>query len=128
MGDILQQKLGVKIEYIIGQNEMKIGMEGADSNYYARLDEILLNPKIVNLYNLEIKKSSVKMDFKAPIICNIDNIDMSKSMMAGVKFEGEDKEAFIQKVEETARNFGPEWEEAVLRRKDEIKRRNIVNK
>lgn len=128
MRDILQQKLGVKIEYNVGQNEMRIDMEGNDDNYYAKLDEIILNPKIVDLHNLEIKKNGVKMDFKAPIICNINNVDFSRSMMAGVRFEGEDKDAFIEKIEETAKNFGPEWEEAVRRRKEEILKRNKSNR
>jgi hypothetical protein len=127
MRDILQQKLGVKIEYIAGQNEMRIDMEGADGNFFARLDEIKLNPKIVDLYSLEIKNNGVKMDFKAPIICKLDNVDFSKSMMAGVKFEGEDKGLFIEKIEDVAKSFGPEWESAVRKRKEEIRKRNIID-
>jgi len=127
MRDILQQKLGVKIEYVVGQNEMRIDMEGADGNFFARLDEIKLNPKIVDLYNLEIKNNGVKMDFKAPIICKLDNVDFSKSMMAGVKFEGEDKAALIEKIEDVAKSFGPEWESAVRKRKEEIRKRNIID-
>jgi len=128
MRDILQHKLGVKIEYIVNQSEMKIDMEGADDNYYARLDEIIINPQIVDLYNLDIRKNGVKMDFKAPIICNIDTMDLSRSMMAGVKFEGEDKDAFIKKIEEIATSFGPEWEKAVLMRKEEIQKRMSMNR
>ena len=127
MRDILQQKLGVKIEYVVGQNEMRIDMEGADGNFFARLDEIKLNPKIVDLYNLEIKNNGVKMDFKAPIICKLDNVDFSKSMMAGVKFNGEDKGLFIEKIEDIAKNFGPEWESAVRKRKEEIRKRTIID-
>jgi len=127
MRDVLQQKLGVKIEYVVGQNEMRIDMEGADGNFFARLDEIKLNPKIVDLYNLEIKNNGVKMDFKAPIICKLDNVDFSKSMMAGVKFEGEDKAALIEKIEDVAKSFGPEWESAVRKRKEEIRKRNIID-
>jgi len=41
---------------------------------------------------------------------------------------GEDKDAFIEKIEETAKNFGPEWEEAVRRRKEEILKRNMSNR
>ena len=128
MEDILQKKLGVKIDLVAGHDEIKIDMEGSEKNFYARLDEIQLNPKIVNLHNIEIKKNSVKMDFKAPIICNFNNIDPSKSMMVGVKFKGVDRDAFVNKIEETARSFGPEWEEAVLRRKDAIRKRNFDNK
>jgi len=45
-------------------------------------------------------------------------------MMVGVKFEGIDKDAFVQKIEETSRSFGPEWEDAVTRRKEAIQKRN----
>jgi hypothetical protein len=128
MRDILQQKLGVKIEYVVGQNEMRIDMEGAEGNFFARLDEIKLNPKIVDLYNLEIKNNGVKMDFKAPIICKLDNVDFSRSMMAGVKFEGQDKNLLIERIEDVAKSFGPEWETAVQKRKEEIQKRNIMNR
>jgi len=90
MGDILQHKIGVKIEYVVGQGEMKIDLEGSDDNYYAKLDEIMVNPLIVDLHNLDLKKNGIKMDFNAPLICNLDNFDSSKSLMGGVKFEGEE--------------------------------------
>jgi len=127
MDDILQQKLGVKMEYNTSNPEIKINMEGLDSNYYAKLNDIQIDPRLVDLSNLEIKKNSLKIDFKAPIICNNDNIDFSKSMMVGVKFEGEDKQNFIEKIEETAKNFGPEWEKAVLRRKEIIQKRTSTH-
>jgi len=126
--DILQKKLEVKIDLVAGLDEIKIDMDGSENSFYARLDEIQLNPKIVNLHNIEIKKNSVKMDFKAPIICNFNNVDPSKSMMVGVKFKGIDKDAFVQKIEETARSFGPEWEDAVTRRKEAIRGRNQDNR
>ena len=126
MNGILQEKIGVKVEYYTGQNEMKIDMDEIEETFYANLDRIVINPKIVNLGNLEIKKNGVKMDFKAPIIYNPENFDSSRSLMAGVKFEGKDKFAFIDKIEETARKFSPEWEEAVLKRKEEIQKRNVM--
>ena len=85
MGDILQHKIGVKIEYAVGHDEMKIDLEGSDGNYYAKLDEMVINPRIVDLHNLDIKKEGVKMDFNAPIICNLDNFDSSKSLMAATR-------------------------------------------
>jgi len=126
MNGILQEKIGVKVEYYTGQNEMKIDMDEIEETFYANLDRIVINPKIVNLGNLEIKKNGVKMDFKAPIIYNPENFDSSRSLMAGVKFEGKDKFAFIDKIEETARKFSPEWEEAVLKRKEEIQKRSVM--
>ena len=127
MDDILQQMLGINIEYIIGIDEMKIKMVGANDNYYAELDEIIINPKIVDFHDLEIKKSGVNMDLKTPIICNTDNINLSNSMMIGIKSEGKDKNKFIEKIDEIAKSFGPEWEEAVHKRKDAILARSINN-
>ena len=49
-------------------------------------------------------------------------------MLVGVDFNGVDKDVFISKIEETARSFGPEWENAVLRRKQLIEQRTIKNK
>jgi len=126
--EILQKKLEVKIDLVAGHDEIKIDMDGSENSFYARLDEIQLNPKIVDLHNIEIKKNGVKMDFKAPVICNFNNVDLSKSMMVGVKFEGIDKDAFVKKIEETARSFGPEWESAVTRRKEAIRGRNSDNR
>jgi len=126
MNEILQEKVGVKVEYYTGQNEIKIDIDKLEESFYANLDKVEINPKIINLDNLEIKKNSVKIDFKAPIICSSENFDSSKSLMAGIKFEGKDKIAFMDKIEETARRFSPEWEEAVIKRKEEIKKRSIV--
>ena len=64
------------------------------------------------------------MDFEAPLICNKDNINISKSIMIGVKLEGKDKNIFNEKVEEIAKNFGPDWEEAVRKRKESILERD----
>ena len=128
MGDILQKMLGVSIEFNSSQDKMKIDFEGSDDNFYADLDEVLINPKIVNLRNLIIKKNGIKFDFNAPIICNVDNVLRSSSMMGGVKFEGVDKRSFIERIEDTARNFGPEWERAVERRKRDIISRNSLDK
>ena len=56
MDDILQKMIGIKIEQYIGIEEMKINIEGVDDNYYVKLDEIIINPKIVDFHNIEIKK------------------------------------------------------------------------
>jgi len=128
MDDLLQKRIGVKIECHYGVDEMKIDIEGDENNFYAQLDEISINPKIVNFHNIEIKKNGLKMDFKAPIICKTRNVESASSMMIGVKFEGKDKKSFIEKIEETARNFGPEWERSVRERKEEILKRNGTKK
>ena len=122
--NMLQKMLGVKIEYNSGLEKMKIDTDVGDGSFYADLDEIVINPKIVNLHNVMIKKKNVKVDFNTPVICNPDSAKASGSMMVGVKFEGVDKYSFVEKIEEVARSFGPEWEDAVEKRKMELKGRN----
>ena len=118
--------IGLKIEYDISQKDMKINLEGQEENYYANLDSIQINPKIVNFSNLDIKKQGIKMDMNAPFIFNPENPESSSPMIGGIKFEGLDKNSFIEKIEETARGFGPEWDSAVKKRRDEITKRSQI--
>jgi hypothetical protein len=123
MGDVLNKKLRVRIEYSKNSREMKINMEGAEGDYFANLDEVSINPKVVDVNNFEIRKSGVKMDVDAPVICDPDNKDSIESFLVGIKFEGKDKEKVVQHVEERVKSFGPEWEKAVRKRRERIKER-----
>lgn len=124
---MLEKMLGVKIEYNSGLDKMKINADVVDANFYADLDEIVINPKIVNLNSVMIKKKNVMIDFDAPLILNPDAVSASGvSMMAGVNFEGIDKSSFVDKIDDVARSFGPEWERAVEKRRKEIRSRNNV--
>ena len=120
MSDILQNLIDLNIEYAVNQEETKINMGENEDNFYTKLDEIKINPKIANINNLEIKKTGIKMNISAPIICRTEAIELNSTMMAGIKFEGKGKSEFIEKIEEKARSFGPEWEKAVEKRKAEI--------
>ncbi len=124
MNNILRQMLGIKIEFNSGNEEMKIDIGETNSSFYANLDNISINPKIVNFNSIQLKRTGLKLDFNAPVICNLGQEEMSGSMMLGVKFEGKDKERFSREIEEKIRNFGPEWENAVKKRRDEILSRN----
>jgi hypothetical protein len=57
---------------------------------------------------------------KAPLLYNFDSDQIDNSLIFGVKFDGKDKNRFIEKIEDVARNFGPEWEQAVRKRREEI--------
>lgn len=124
MNNILRQMLGIKIEFNSDNEEMKIDIGENNSSFYANLDNISINPKIVHLNNIQLKRTGLKLDFKAPVICNPGQGEMQGSMMLGVKFEGKDKERFSKELEEEIRNFGPEWENAVKKRREEILARN----
>jgi len=128
MSDFLQKKVGIRLDYDANQRKSRINMEGRDDNIYANLDFISINPKVVNMHNLEIKKNNVKLDMTTPIIYNERSVSSSSSMLGGIKFEGEDKSSFINIVEETARSFGPEWEKAVDKRRKDIIKRNSFDK
>ena len=124
MGDVLNKKMRVKIEYSKNSKEMKINMEGDEKDHFANLDEVSINPKVVDVNNFEIRKSGVKMDVNAPVICDPENDDDSlESFLVGIKFEGKDKEKVAHQVEERVKSFGPEWEKAVKKRKERIKNR-----
>ena len=124
MDNILRQMLGIKMELNSDNEEMKIDIGETNSSFYANLDNISINTKIVHFNNIQLKRTGLKLDFKAPVIYNPGQEEMQGSMMLGVKFEGKDKERFSKEIEEKIRNFGPEWENAVKKRREEILSRN----
>ena len=87
MGDILQYRRVVGLEYSLGKGEMKINMEGTNDDYYSNVDEVQINPEVVDLNNLGLDKNAVTMRFSKPIICNISSGKYYSSMMCGAKFE-----------------------------------------
>ena len=123
MGDVLNKKMKVRIEYNKNSQKMKINMEGSEGDYYANLDEVSINPKVVDVNNFEIRKNGVKMDVDAPVICDPDNEDSFEPLLVGIKFEGKDKEKVVEHIEERVKSFGPEWEEAVEKREKRLKDR-----
>jgi hypothetical protein len=124
MNNILKEMLGIKIEINSSNEDMKIDVGETNGSLYANLENISINPKIVHFNNIQLKRTGLKLDFNAPIICNLGQEDITESMMLGVKFEGKDKDLFSKEIEEKIRNFGPEWENAVKRRREEILSRN----
>ena len=123
MTETIQYRQVVKLEYTLGQGEMKINMEDTDDNYYSKLDKVEINPKVVNLKHLELNKNGVKMQFTAPVLCNVNSGEHYSSMMIGVKFEGEDEDLLVERIDGLARKFGPLWEKSVKKIKDEIQSR-----
>jgi len=120
MTDLVQYRQVVNLEYQLGEGNMKIDMEGTDDNYYSKLDEVEINPQIVDLKNLVINKNYIKMQFSAPVMCNVRDGKHFSSMMIGVKFEGDDKEKLVERIDRIAGRFGPLWDESVQKRKEEI--------
>ena len=63
MGDILQYRRVIGLEYSLGNGEIRINMEGTNDDYYSSVDEVQINPEIVDLNNLELEKNAVTMNF-----------------------------------------------------------------
>ena len=61
MTETIQYRQVVKLEYTLGQGEMKINMEDNDDNYYSKLDKVEINPKVVDLNHLELNKKGRAM-------------------------------------------------------------------
>ena len=118
----------VQMKYGGDLSSVKIEMEGTDNLYLSQFYEILLNPMIVDIKELEIKKEGITLDFTAPIVFNENDKNLSSSMMRGVNVKGLDRDKFHKKVEQLARSLGENWEKSVQRRKDKILKRNNVGK
>jgi len=120
MGDILQYRRVVGLEYSLGKGEMKINMEGTNDDYYSNVDEVQINPDVVDLNNFGLDKNEVTMRFSKPIICNINSGKYSSSMMCGARFEGKERGLLVEKLEDLASKFGFLMDESVQKKKEEI--------
>ena len=119
-----------KIQMIYGGDlsSVRMEMDGSDNIYLSQFEEIILNPMIVDIRQLEIKKEGIAVDFSAPIIFNSNDTDLSSSMMKGVNVKGLDREKFRKKIEQLAKNLGEQWQKSVQRRKEKILKRNNISK
>jgi hypothetical protein len=109
-------------------SSIKLEMEGTDNIYLSQFDEILLNPMIVDIQELEIKKEGITLDLTAPIIFDENDKNLSGSLMKGIDVKGLDREKFHKKIEQLARSLGDNWERSVQKRKEKILKRNHVGR
>ena len=124
MTDIFQYRRVVELEYLLGQGQIHINMDGTDDTYYSKLDEVKIDPKMTYFKNLKICKNVVKMQFSTPIICNIQSGRNFSSMTCGVNFEGKNKAILVEKLEGLADKFSPMWEESIREIKEGKKTKN----
>ena len=96
MNGELHHSQRVSVAYDEASKPMKIQMNGEDDAYYANLQEMKLNPHIVQIHSLMIKKTGITIDFIAPLVFDPNDRDLSGSLMRGVKVEGKDKGLFLQ--------------------------------
>ncbi len=122
MTDTLQYRKVIGLEYILGQGDMKINMEGIGDNYYSNLDEVEINPEKLDLNNFEINKNTIKIKFSTPIICNVNSGRHYSTMICGTEFEGQDKELLVEKLGGLASIVNSFQDESVQKRKDTIQK------
>jgi len=121
MTDAIQYRKVIGLEYTIGQGDMKIDMEGADHNYYSKLEEVAINPeKLPDLNNFEIKKNTIKMKFSTPVICNVNSGRHYSTMICGIEFEGQDKDLLVERLGGISDRRDSFKDEPVQKRKEEI--------
>jgi len=123
MGDILQYRCVVGLEYSFAKGEIKINMEGTNDDYYSNVDEVQINPDVVDLDKFGLDRNAVTMRFSKPIICNINSGKYSSSMMCGARFEGKERGLLVEKLEDLASKFGFLTDESVQKKKEEIQSR-----
>lgn len=105
MGDILQYRRVTELEYRLGEGRTKINIEGTTNNYFSKVDDVKIDPKSVELSHLVLNTDGIRLKFASPITCNIENGRHYTSMMCGVKLEGEDKEAFVERINGLKKRF-----------------------
>ena len=123
MADILQYRRVIGLEYSLGKGEMKIDMDDTNDNYYSNVDEVQINPEVVDLNNLELDKNAVTMHFSKPINCNISSGRYFSSMICGARFEGKERNQHVEKLEDLAKRFKFLIDESVQKKKEEIQSR-----
>ena len=72
-------------------NSIMVEMEGTENLYLTQFEEILLNPMIVDISKIEIKKEGINVDFTAPIIFDENDTNSTSSMMKGVNVNERDE-------------------------------------
>ena len=90
MGDTLQYRRVIGLQYSLGKGEIKINMDGTNDDYYSNVDEIQIDPRNIDLNTLQLEKEAVTMQFSKPIICNIKSGKYLSTMLCGAKFEGKE--------------------------------------
>ena len=123
MGDTLQYRRVIGLQYTLGKGEIKINMVGTIDDYYSNVDEVQINPSTVGLNNLELDRNAVTMRFSEPIICNIRSGKYHSSMMCGAKFEGKESSLLVERLEDLADRFGFLMDESVQKKKEEMQSR-----
>ena len=124
MPDILQYRKVKGLEYQIGQGAIKIYIEGTIDNYYSKLDEVNINPEVIDLSHLSITKNIIRMDFSDPIICNINSGRFYSSMECGANLEGRNTNLIVEKLDDLKSRLGTLQDESVMRKKEEMRKRD----
>ena len=118
MGDILQYRRVVGLEYAFGKGEMKINMDDTNDDYYSNVDEVQINPELVDLNSLELEKNTLTMHFSKPLNCNVKSGRYLSSMICGSKFEGKEKNLHVEKLEDLASKLEILADESVQKKKE----------
>jgi hypothetical protein len=102
---------------------MRINMEDTNDDYYSNVDELQINPEIVDLNTLELEKNAVTMLFSKPINCNVKTGRYFSSMICGSKFEGKERNLYVEKLEDLASRLDLLVDESVQKKKEMIQSR-----
>lgn len=121
MGEILQYRKVIALDYSLGKGETKINMDGTLDNYYSKIDKLNIDPNAVDLSNLKVTKNSVKINFTSPIVCNVDSGRHFSSMLCGAKLEGKNEDLLVERLEDLAAKLGYSNDGSIMWRKKKNK-------
>ncbi|MEA3458745.1 MAG: hypothetical protein U9R21_08735 [Candidatus Thermoplasmatota archaeon] len=110
----------MNLKYLSSSGELKMNFESDDADFHSSLNELEIDPRIVNIGFLKINRDGTQIEFSSPILCKTDGEHFETQMM-GVKFEGKKPDSLLKKMPNIQKKlFGGEWERAVEKQKERI--------
>ena len=86
-----------KMVYSLNSGELGMIIDGY-GRHSSKLDSMDIDPKKIAIEELSISTTSVSMQFKNPITCNLKSDGFVTTMDCGVMLEGSSPSEFIEKI------------------------------
>ena len=120
MGDTLQYRRVKGLKYTLGKGEIIMKMSGSNDFYYTNADEVLIDPKNIDMDDYKFEKKSVEMEFSEPITCNIKSGKYNSTFRCGTKLEGKKPFKYVERLEDLSDRLDFFKDESVKKRKEKF--------
>lgn len=113
----------VEMSYNSESGELLMNVENTQAQYNSIINELEIDPRIVDIGSLQINAQGVRIHFSSPVICKSDGEEFETKML-GVRFDGLKVDDSNQDFSVLKRHlFGEQWHDAVERQRSRIENR-----